>query len=139
MAVHGWNLHRELPARPETREEARNEARMIVNPVQGRMGEDQIPLALEFFDLALFETQSGAQMRACLAKHFGGAIQAEHVAFRQAVGEFAGEFPGAATQVDNFHSRTDLNQREQVLEGESPLLLKFVVEFRIPGHGMAFR
>ncbi len=68
-------------------------------------------------------------------EHLFGRVDAEDVATGQRVREPLRERPGTAAEVDHAHAVADVDERQQVLERSSALLLELFVAFGIPGDG----
>ncbi|MEZ4409483.1 MAG: hypothetical protein R3A52_23880 [Polyangiales bacterium] len=127
-------LHHQLPARLHQREQPRDQRFVVVDPLDRRVGEDQVPLALEGREVARGEAQPVARVGAGLREHLAGAVDPGDVAVGERVGEAEGELSGAASEVDGGDALALRDQGQGVVEGRGALALKAVVLLRIPGH-----
>jgi hypothetical protein len=113
-------------------------AGMIVDPVERRVREDDVPLAAarERGDIALFEAQPGYLLAVpCRFEHSGRSIDAERFARPERGVERSSAPAGAAPEIDDAHRRRGADERQQIGERLLAFLAKFLVLRRVPGVG----
>ena len=128
-------LHDELAARPHEREQPGDECVVAAHPLDGGVGEDDVPLALHLLYRAPLEAQPAAGAFFGAREHLRRRVDAEDVAPRKRVGEAQRQLAGAATEVDGPQPLADVHELDEVLERRVALLLELLVAGWIPGHG----
>ena len=130
----GRHLHRELPAGAERRRQAREERRVIIDPVQRGVREDDVPgrARREGADVARLEAEPALRARPRLGEHRLGAVDAERLARRELVVETRGQLARTAPEIHHPHARARADERQQVEERPRALVVEAPVLCGIP-------
>jgi hypothetical protein len=103
-------LHREDPASREAAEERRDERRVIVEPVEGGVAQEERwgRRGRKAREIAEDEA-SLREERARLGEHIGRAVHAKDLAAREALREQARDIAGAAAEINDItgHGEAD--------------------------------
>ena len=140
VLVVGRHLHRELAARAQGAAQAGHQRRVVGQPVQGRVGEHQIVLAVggEGRDVGQLEAQPGAGEGARAGQHLRRAVDADGVGGAQGAVQLGGELAAAAAEVDDAPTRRSgqtFSTSEEVKERPASLVLEALVRRGIPSIG----
>jgi hypothetical protein len=137
VVVVGRHLHGQLAALVQEADQPAEQPRVVGQPVQGGVGEDDVPAALvEGGDVALLEPQAAAGQGRGPLEHRRRAVQAERLGGPHASVELGRQLAAAAAQVDHPAAGGRPDQRQQVVEGCRPLGPEPLVLLRVPGvHG----
>jgi hypothetical protein len=131
------HLHRELAAVGEGAGQAREQLRVVGQPLQGGVGEDHVVGGGrgEGGDVGALEAQAGRRKGGAVGEHGLGAVDAGGVGVGQAIMQGARQLAGAAAEIDDAQVRARFDQRDQVQERLPPLAAEAVVLGRVPGAG----
>ena len=135
MVEIGRDLHGELASRSQHRSQSRKERAMIADPLQRRVGEDDIEqrLWLPVTDIAARKPQAVALERTSPLEHRVRRIDAKSIGGLQLAMQFGGEQPGSASEIDHASGLAFGDQRHQVVKRLLTLCAKTLVLRRIPG------
>ena len=135
MPVIGGNLDRKLASPRDEREQARDESPVVFNPVQGRVGDDEVPCPPHLLDGPLCERDAGAGKGGTLPDHVRRTVDALHHRSGQTVGKPGRQLSGTTSQVDDAQTAPDPDERERSSNGAKRSSLNFRY---CPGsHGMS--
>lgn len=128
------DLHGDLSAGVEPREQLRNQLRMIITPLQGGIAEDQVPVAGEGGQISRLENQARPSERSGFLQHLRRRVQPGHIGVGKPVRQLTRQLAGAASQVNRFEIRAGIHKREQIVKRRRALGLKFMILIGIPRH-----
>src|SRR5439155_346823 len=122
------------PAGAERRRQARGERRVIIDPVQRGVREDEVPgrARREGADVARLEAEPALRARPRLGEHRLGAVDAERLARRELVVETRGQLARTAPEIHHPHARARADERQQVEERPRALVVEAPVLCGIP-------
>src|SRR5205823_12713197 len=131
----GRHLHREPAAGAEPRRQAREQRRVVIDPVERGVREDQVPgrALREGGDVARLEAEPALRERPRPCEHRLGAVDAERLARRELVVETRGQLARAAPEIDHPYAGAWAHERQQVEERPCALVAEALVLRRVPG------
>ena len=109
---------------------------MVFNPLQRRIREDHVQSAArEVGDVAPLEPHAIARMLSALLQHRVRAVHSDRLRRLRVLVQHAGQYAGAAAQVDHSSAGNGRHQRQQIVERLLTLVAKARVLVGLPGVG----
>ncbi len=130
------HLHRQHALGRELRQQAREQRRVILDPLQGRGRIDQCRRLrrLPALDIAAAPGHPRRPGRRRLGQHLRRFVEPDHLVLWPALGDRAGMDAGAAAEVPDRPGRQLAHLRQEIEARPQPLVREFQVLSRVPGH-----